>query len=516
VTSSVVDLPNDSTAVDPFDTARSHFMAREGASVPDQRQREPWVALIAITAVALVLRIIHLDSGPWIDEIAASDTGFRRSFLEILTTYPTDMRHPLYVVLASVMVKLFGDGAWSIRFPAMLFGAATVPALYFFARHLVSRREALLAAGLLAVSYHHVWFSQNARGYTMIAFFSIVSSTLLLNALRDRRRRDWLAFGVIAALGAFTHLTVIFTVVGQSLATAYVLLSGAPRTAEQRRAAWLNALVGFGTAAAVTVLLYLPMLDDVIRYFTQTTSQLRNVSTSSWALSEGVRVLRLGLGAGSGLGAVILLGGAIVVGAGGIDLLRRHTTAVLIMFVPALVTILGAMLGRGTMYPRFFFFLIGYVLIVVVHGAMVVGGWVSRLRPSLPVHAVGTALVGALVLASLASLPFNYRHPKQDYAGVLRFVERSRAADDTVVAIGWPSWYVFTQHYERPWRSAATARQLGRLRNRRIWLVYTFPRQIQMLSPDLWTVIQRDCTVRRVFPGTVGGGELVVCTMEPA
>ena len=50
--------------------------------------------------------------------------------------------------------------------------------------------EALPAYPLIATSYHHVWFSQNARAYTTLALLRLVTSGLLLRVLRDGRTRD--------------------------------------------------------------------------------------------------------------------------------------------------------------------------------------------------------------------------------------------------------------------------------------------------------------------------------------
>ena len=71
----------------------------------------------------------------------------------------------------------------------VLFGLASILALYLFGRQVTSASESLLAAALLTFSYHHVWFSQNARGYTGLLFWTLLSSWLLLRALRNGAAR---------------------------------------------------------------------------------------------------------------------------------------------------------------------------------------------------------------------------------------------------------------------------------------------------------------------------------------
>ena len=194
----------------------------------------PGVALIAVVLVAAVARGIGLNSGLWIDEIYSLVRSFRAPLSGILTEFWGDNHHPFYAVLAHLSRAVFGESAWSVRLPAMLFGVAAVPMLYALGALVVSRREALLASLLLAVSYHHVWFSQNARGYSAIAFFAIVAMWALVRGATTGRTKYFVVYGVAAGLGAYTHLTMIFVVVGHALATLVVCV--APHASLDRRA----------------------------------------------------------------------------------------------------------------------------------------------------------------------------------------------------------------------------------------------------------------------------------------
>jgi mannosyltransferase len=120
--------------------------------------RSAAIVLIAIAAVAAVLRAISLNDGLWFDEILTLVLFARPPLERIVTEYPNSNNHPLYSILAHVSMAGFGEHAWSLRLPAMIFGVAAVPAVYAVARLVSDRRESLLAAALMAVSYHAVWF----------------------------------------------------------------------------------------------------------------------------------------------------------------------------------------------------------------------------------------------------------------------------------------------------------------------------------------------------------------------
>ncbi|MGH7712759.1 MAG: glycosyltransferase family 39 protein, partial [Gemmatimonadaceae bacterium] len=419
-------------------------MITSPAQATARPERTPWIALGALIAVAVIARGIGLSGGLWIDEIYSLVHSFRAPLGSILTEFWGDNHHPLYAVLAHASRSLFGESAWSVRLPALLFGVATVPALFVLARRLVSQREALLATALLALSYHHVWFSQNARGYSAIAFFTVVLTWLALRALSEPTTRTWYTYAVVSALAAFTHLTAVLVVVGHAVALlAYLVVidrKNPSRATIARRAA-----VGFLLAAVLTLVLYAAMLPEVFDYFFNRPSKLAGVSTTRWAILEGVRVLLLGLSGGTlAAGLVALTLGGLCVASGLWSLWRpaRSPAFVLLLTMPILVTIVGAALARGTMYPRFFFFAIGPTLIVVVRGTFVVAEWIARhvpWRPLANAQRLATTGVAAIIVLSALSLRPNYRYPKQDFEGAMRYVLDAKGPGDAVVSSGVPA-----------------------------------------------------------------------------
>src|SRR5262249_32005312 len=133
---------------------------------------------------------------------------------QIITSYDAQNQHFLYSVLAHVSFLIFGENGWSLRLPAVLFGTGSIWALYLLGREVANTREALLSAALLTFSYHHIWFSQNARGYTGLLFWTTLASWLLLRAMREARPELWLLYAVAAALGVYMHMTMLFVITG--------------------------------------------------------------------------------------------------------------------------------------------------------------------------------------------------------------------------------------------------------------------------------------------------------------
>ncbi len=470
-------------------------------------------AVIALVLVALVARVVGLDGGLWLDEVYGLVNSFRLPFSRITTEYWGDAHHPLYAVLAHASLLAFGESPWSLRLPALLFGVASVPAVWHLGRTVMPTREAWLAAAVLAVAYPHVWFSQSARGYTMLAFFTLVSTSALLRGLRTEGRAGFVLYGVTAALGIYTHLTMVFVVAGQALAVLIELVT------PPRRSDWRAPVGGFVLAGAVAVALYAPMASAVVDFFVNRPSGLVGVSTPIWALQEALRVLLLGLGIGGAvLGAVLAAVSGVVGLAGLASLARRDRTAALLFTLPAVTTVVGALAARGTMYPRFFFFAIGPAVLVAVHGGFTSTAWLVRRAGVDPRWATRLAVAGlsVVLVASALSLERNYRYPKQDFKGAMDWVLATRAPDDQVVSTGVPN-QPYQTLYAQPWPNVSTAAELDSVRARggRTWVLYTFERYLESGAPEVAAIIRRQCERQRVFRGTVGGGDIVVCLLEP-
>lgn len=470
-------------------------------------------ALAAIVAVAVVLRAIGLDGGLWLDEIHTLVESVRQPLAQIVTVFPGNNQHTLYSVLAHISIQIFGEEAWSLRLPALLFGAATPWILYLFAREFTGRREALFASLLLAVSYHHVWFSQNARGYTALAFFALLSSWLLLRGLRRGKPGDFVWYGVASALGAYTHLTMLFMVIAHALACA--LLLGLPRLDKSAWQRWRLPLTGFVLAAVFTLLLYAPLLLDVKQFFLKQPNPLE-VATPAWAATK--LLLGLQIGVGTAVGA---LAGSCLFLCGAWSYFRRSPFLLALFVLPGFITVAAAVALGRPIFPRFLFFLSGFGVLILVRGALVIGAWLTRKWKYVPdedsAAALGVALVAMMVVASAVSLAFDYRYPKQDFEGAATFVRSHRAEGEPVVTVSGAR-VPYREYYREPWTGVLSLEQLQKIRaeGKRIWVVYTMPGYIEVRAPDLMQTLRDECSLAGVFRGTVAEGDVTVCVLPVA
>jgi uncharacterized membrane protein len=463
------------------------------------------LAIIAfLSLAALVLRLIGVNGGLWYDEIMTLILSVRLPLSEIVMEFPSNNQHSLYSVLGHLSVRLFGDHPWSLRLPAVLLGVATVPVLYLFAREFCGRLESLLAALLLTTAYHHVWFSQNARGYSALAFLTVLASWLLLRVLRSARTSEAIWYGIAAALGVYAHLTLVFLVVSHAMLLVIAALTwpaGAPLNRQRRRAAAL-AIVLAGT---FTLLLYSPVLLDLKQFFVDKGAP-STMATPRWAVMELIRGLQIGLGAG--LGALVA---ASFLAAGVWSYMRQSWLIAGLFLLPGLVTVGGAVALQRPIFPRFLFFLIAFGLLIIVRGAFEIAGRFTRRRTA----AAATVLVGAMAVLSIYALIPNYRYPKQDFAGAMQYVDRMRSDGDLVATVG-VTIPIYRDYFQRGWEPVASLDALNQLRDRapRVWVLYTLEGYIEGSTPDLMAELRADCAPAQVFRSTVGNGDVTVCAIN--
>jgi 4-amino-4-deoxy-L-arabinose transferase-like glycosyltransferase len=180
-----------------------------------------------ITLLGLLFRFIGLGYDLWTDEVATLVAVRAASLGDLLGGYASANQHTLNSILVWAGIRLLGESEWVIRLSAVIFGIVTIPVFYWLAR-LARFGHPLTLFGtlLLAVSPHHVTFSQNARGYAGYMLFSLLTTGALMRALETGRTR-WIAVFVVASgLNFLSLLPSPFVFGAQGLVVGGLLLHG--------------------------------------------------------------------------------------------------------------------------------------------------------------------------------------------------------------------------------------------------------------------------------------------------
>jgi hypothetical protein len=486
----------------------------------------PWErgALIGLLLLTAALRLYQLDAPLWFDEIMTLVHFVRQPVGDLVADYSSFNNHLFYSLQAKLAVTLFGEHPWALRLPAAAFGVAGVWALWRLARLALSGPEALLAAGLLALSYHHIWFSQNARGYTELMFWQVAALLLFIEGQGSRSWKIWGLFAVTLAAAMYTHMTAAFFIAALGLVYLGMLAirQWAPAWAPQGFAApedlvarWAP-MAGFVLGGVITLALCAPALVQMATLVssvksTSSVDVMKEYQNPLWTLAEGLRTL----GAG---GPMLLIGpcAALVAAIGWLGLARRQPVTAAVAIVHILVT-LGALLALSMrLWPRFFFSDLVFVVLFLAHGAFQLAGWMAERAGRLGLDFARRDRVFALgafimLLASAVLAVRNYAVPKQNFPGPIALLQAEGAPAASVAAVGLVA-DAYADYLRPGWPRVETPEQLNALSasTGHRWAVVAFLERSRRNYAPLMAVLDRDYVVVRVFPGTLGDGALWV------
>ncbi|HET9185473.1 MAG TPA: glycosyltransferase family 39 protein [Solirubrobacterales bacterium] len=184
-----------------------------------ERSRAFWI-VAGITVLATVLRFATLGAQSYHhDEIVTASRVLRDGFGHAMdAVWFSESAPPLYYALAWVWTQVAGTGEWGLRTLSALAGVAVVPVAYLVGLELRGRRAGLVAAALVAVNPMLLWYSQEARAYSLLVLLCAASLLYCVRALRGGRRRDVVWWGVASALALATHYFAVFPIVVEAVA----------------------------------------------------------------------------------------------------------------------------------------------------------------------------------------------------------------------------------------------------------------------------------------------------------
>ncbi len=182
--------------------------------------------IFVITVIGLSLRIFRLGYHDlWYDEAKSAlfmslwyDGGSSISFLHkifVLTNHP-----PLFYSILHLFMRFFGHSEFVIRFPAMIFSTASIPLIYYLGKKLFGPIAALLATCLMAFSPFQLWYAQEARPYSMMLFFGLLSSCFLISYLKKEKLSGW-GFTLSSVFGMHSSYLYIFLLASQLLIVGF-------------------------------------------------------------------------------------------------------------------------------------------------------------------------------------------------------------------------------------------------------------------------------------------------------
>lgn len=425
--------------------------------------------VLALVLVAFALRVFQLDKQSfWYDE-AFSVYLARMDLFTITARTAADIQPPLYYYVLNFWMALAGDSEFAVRFLSLAFGVLTIPLMYVTAKRLFGRNAGLFAALIATFSALYLWYSQEARMYTLITFLGLLSSYALLRALASGGGRWWAAFALANIAAVYTHYFAFTLIAFQLLYALYVLI-------RYRRAADggvpPHAIRSAVLAFAAIFVAFLPWVPFMLNRLGEDASYFRG----DLKLDEAVRHIFINFASGEsvleGIAFYIAIGWLVILAVGLIafavnrrraasearqsDAVRRSSLdgflfALLYLVVPLVLLLL--LFSRNPKFNARYLMLASPGLYLLLALGLASFWDLARSRNLIARVAAAAALVvglGFVLLTSFYAVSNAYFDPaftKADFRGVAQYVTEHAGDDEAIVLTSGHLFPAFDYYY---------------------------------------------------------------------
>lgn len=387
----------------------SNLSAVDPGHTPERRKRSlSWSRPAAV--LALVSLIVSM-AGAWIPSIwtdeGATISASTRSLPALWHLLGNlDAVHGAYYVVMHFWFQIVPVTEITLRLPSALAVAATAYLLYLLARRF-SATAATATVVIFVVLPRVTWMGAEGRSSAFSTLAAVAATWLLVAWLRRRRPRTLVAYALVALVGIYLHMYLVFLVAAHAVAV-FALGRG------RQRLVWLGTAAAVGALSLPLILIARGQSGQIAGVDRSPATWLRQVLVNQTFLGE--TPLQDGWWQPAAVGLAALGWGLALWGCWRA---RRESPALLWVAVPWLVLpsaliVAWSLIGQDLYHPRYFAFSVPAL-------ALLSGFGVSR----LPGRAIGIAALAAVVALS-APIVVSQRGPTAksgyDWAQVATFV----------------------------------------------------------------------------------------------
>ncbi|MFN6535772.1 MAG: glycosyltransferase family 39 protein [Nostoc sp. EkiNYC01] len=179
-----------------------------------------YLGFFIIVIVSIFARFFLLpNQSLWYDEgwsLSLSDaTSVQENLFNIVNREAGDKYQPLYYLVLFYWRSVFRDSEFAIRSLSALLGVGSVITIFFTCLRVYGKKHALWSSLILAVSSFSVFYSQDARPYSLLIFIASLQIYFFSHSFIDDRSNKIISrlfFAIFTAIATFgSILTVMFS-----------------------------------------------------------------------------------------------------------------------------------------------------------------------------------------------------------------------------------------------------------------------------------------------------------------
>ncbi len=196
---------------------------------PSGRYFNNHILLITILAIGVILRFYGLDiQSLWLDELITWSVSNQGKLIDVIEALHQGSTHPPgYFSIIYFVIKYLGDSETLLRLLSAICGVISIVVIFLLGRLLYSNREGIISAALTAVLWCPVYYSQEARSYSILLLFILLATyfwILILRCLDDKTKMPYyVIFGYLltAIISSYLHYLGFYLIMLQCLGAVF-------------------------------------------------------------------------------------------------------------------------------------------------------------------------------------------------------------------------------------------------------------------------------------------------------
>lgn len=206
---------------------------------------KPAHLLIVALVLGAALRLLFLgDHSLWVDELFSIRYARLGVGQLIADVAASDNHPPLYYLLLHFWVLAFGESEFAVRSLSVAFGVLTIAIVYRLGSALYDERTGILAAFLLALASFSIYWSQEARMYSLLPLLAATSAYCLWRLMHGIGRGNIVGYLASTAALLYTQSYGLFIVAAQNGYLVMLWLLGAHRALALTPIRWVGLQLG--------------------------------------------------------------------------------------------------------------------------------------------------------------------------------------------------------------------------------------------------------------------------------
>ena len=335
--------------------------------------------ILGLIIFAAALRIPTLGSPLIEDEAISFNRYIDVPWQKLIFFYQDTNQHTLFLLISKFFIWVFGETEIIYRLPSFLFGVLSIPLMYRLGLVMkFSRSAAVLAALLMTLSWPHLKYSMEARGYGITIFLVIL---VIFSAIQLLNNSRWVWGGVLIGSGFAITMALPSNLFFLGSLTIFTIMGGWFESEKNR----LNFKRLFWIAIPQLIMFAL-----IAVYFLVIYEQLKYGKDIQPQSLDGKRIFEIGELLVAPWGFFMYL--FFTIGAWRLRGARERIVFASIFFIPMILTVITGALG----YARIYIYWLPFIFLLSAYGMTEVIVWLKKKTGKL-VYGLGVGVIFFLV-----------------------------------------------------------------------------------------------------------------------